>query len=144
MDTRSGSMNSKAALFSRYRILDGNPSEEMQWKPSLKAHIKTFQHPPVQASGDRGLSSDPNERLADDLGVRFVVILKREYSSNSRLKYEHKPWFEKGRHWHAGVEGRISVLKRAHGLVRCFKPWGNRFPLLGWLGNHRWNLAVLG
>jgi hypothetical protein len=101
------------------------------WKPSLKAHIKTFQHPPVQASADRGLSSDPNEKLAHDLGVRYVVIPKRGYRSKARLKHEHKAWFVKGRHWHAGVESRISVLKRAHGLGRClnhgktgFQCWG--------------------
>ena len=58
---------------SHYRILDGNPSDEKQWKPSLKAHIKTFQHPPVQASADRGLSSDPNEKLAHDFGVRYQI-----------------------------------------------------------------------
>jgi IS5 family transposase len=103
----------EGGIVSHYRILDGNPSEEKQWKPSLKAHIKTFQHPPVQASADRGLSSDPNEKLAHDLGVRYVVIPKRGYRSKARLKHEHKAWFVKGRHWHAGVEGRISVLKRA-------------------------------
>jgi IS5 family transposase len=134
----------EGGLVSHYRILDGNPSDEKQWKPSLKAHIKTFQHPPLQASADRGLSSDPNETLAHDLGVRYVVIPKRGYRSKARLKHEHKAWFVKGRHWHAGVEGRISVLKRAHGLGRCLNHGETGFQ--GWVG---WgviagNLAVLG
>lgn len=134
----------EGGLVSHYRILDGNPSDEKQWKPSLKAHIKTFQHPPIQASADRGLSSDPNETLAHDLGVRYVVIPKRGYRSKARLKHEHKAWFVKGRHWHAGVEGRISVLKRAHGLGRCLNHGETGFQ--GWVG---WgviagNLAVLG
>ncbi len=72
-------------IVSHYRILDGNPSDEKQWKPSLKAHIKTFQHPPVQASADRGLSSDPNEKLAQDLGVRYVVIPR------TRLPFQGSP-----------------------------------------------------
>jgi IS5 family transposase len=134
----------EGGIVSHYRILDGNPSEEKQWKPSLKAHIKTFQHTPVHASADRGLSSDPNEKLAHDLGVRHVVIPKRGYRSKARVKHEHKAWFVKGRHWHAGVEGRISVLKRAHGLGRCrnhgelgFQCW------VGW-GVIAGNLAVLG
>ena len=134
----------EGGLVSHYRILDGNPSEEKQWKPSLKVHIKTFQHPPVQASADRGLSSDPNEKLAHDLGVRHVIIPKRGYRSKARVKHEHKAWFVKGRRWHAGVEGRISVLKRAHGLGRCrnhgeagFQCW------VGW-GVIAGNLAVLG
>ena len=134
----------EGGIVSHYRILDGNPSDEQQWKPSLKAHIQTFQHPPIQASADRGLSSDPNETLAHDLGVRYVVIPKRGYRSKACLKHEHKAWFVKGRHWHAGVEGRISVLKRAHGLGRCLNHGETGFQ--GWVG---WgviagNLAVLG
>lgn len=50
----------------------------------------------------------------------------------------------KGRKWHAGVEGRISVLKRAHGLGRCLAHGFSGFQ--GWVG---WgviagNLAVMG
>jgi IS5 family transposase len=134
----------EGGIVSHYHILDGNPSEEKQWKPSLKAHIKTFQHPPVQSSADRGLSSDPNEKLAHDLGVRYVVIPKRGYRSKARVKHEHKAWFVKGRHWHAGVEGRISVLKRAHGLGRCLNHGETGFQCwVGW-GVIAGNLAVLG
>ena len=134
----------EGGLVSHYRILDGNPSDEQQWKPSLKAHMTTFQQPPIQASADRGLSSEPNEKLAHDLGIRHVIIPKRGYRSKARLKHEHKAWFVKGRHWHAGVEGRISVLKRAHGMGRCLAHGLPGFH--GWVG---WgviagNLAVLG
>ena len=134
----------EGGIVSHYRVLDGNPSDEKQWKPSLKAHIKTFQHAPVQASADRGLSSDPNETLAHDLGVRYVVIPKRGYRSKARLKHEHKAWFVKGRHWHAGVEGRISVLKRAHSLGRSLNHGETGFQCwVGW-GVIAGNLAVLG
>jgi transposase, IS5 family len=134
----------EGGLVSHYRILEGNPSDEQQWKPSLKAHLKTFHQPPYQVSGDRGLFSEPNEQLAHDLGVKRVILPKRGYRSKARLKHEHKAWFVKGRHWHAGVEGRISVLKRAHDLGRCLAH--------GLAGFHRWvgwgviagNLAVLG
>jgi IS5 family transposase len=134
----------EGGLVSHYRILDGNPQDEQQWKPSLKAHLKTFRHSPQQASGDRGLFSEENEQLAHKLGVKHVVLPQRGYRSSTRLKHEHKAWFVKGRHWHAGVEGRISVLKRAHDLGRClahglsgFQTW------VGW-GVIAGNLAVLG
>jgi len=134
----------EGGLVSHYRILEGNPSDEQQWQPSLKAHLATFQQPPRQASADRGLSSEPNEQWAQDLGVKHVILPKRGYRSKARLKHEHKAWFVKGRHWHAGVEGRISVLKRAHGLGRCLAHGLTGFQ--GWVG---WgviagNLAVLG
>ena len=92
-------------LVTHYRILDGNPSDEQQWKPCLKAHIKIFHHPPEQASADRGFSSEANEQTARDLGVKHVIIPKRGYRSKKRLKHEHKTWFVKGRHWHAGGGG---------------------------------------
>jgi IS5 family transposase len=134
----------EGGLVSHYRILEGNPSDEQQWKPSLKAHMLTFQQPPRQASADRGLSSEPNEKLAQELGVKHVILPQRGYRSKARLKHEHKAWFVKGRHWHAGVEGRISVLKRAHGLGRCLAHGFSGFQ--SWVG---WaviagNLAVLG
>jgi IS5 family transposase len=134
----------EGGLVSHYRILEGNPSDEQQWKPSLKAHLKTFHHPPQQASGDRGLYSEPNEQLAHDLGVKKVILPQRGHRSKARLKHEHKAWFVKGRHWHAGVEGRISVLKRAHDLGRCLAHGLNGFHCwVGW-GVIAGNLAVLG
>ena len=131
-------------LVSHYRILDGNPSDEEQWKPSLQAHLKTFHQPPQQASGDRGLYSEPNEQLAHDLGVKKVILPQRGHRSNARLKHEHKAWFVKGRHWHAGVEGRISVLKRAHNLDRCLAHGLTGFQCWVAWGVIAGNLAVLG
>lgn len=134
----------EGGLVSHYRILEGNPSDEQQWKPSLKAHLKTFHQPPRQASGDRGLFSEENEQLAQDLSVKSVILPKRGYRSKARLKHEHKAWFVKGRHWHAGVEGRISILKRAHDLGRCLAHGLTGFySWVGW-GVIAGNLAVLG
>jgi len=131
-------------IVSHYRLLEGNPNDELQWEPSLQAHCKTFKAPPELASADRGLSSSANEKFAQDLGVRQVVLPKRGYKSQERRDFEHQDWFVQGRKWHAGVEGRISVLKRAHGLGRCFNH--------GFSGFQRWvgwaviagNLAVMG
>jgi len=134
----------EGGLVSHYRILEGNPPDELQWRSSRKAHQATFDHPPQQASADRGLYSEANEQFAYSLGVQRVILPMRGHRSEARGKLEHRSWFVKGRHWHAGVEGRISVLKRAHGLARClahglpgFECW------VGW-GVIAGNLAVLG
>ena len=134
----------EGGLVSHYRILDGNPSDEQQWKPSLKAHLKTFHQPPHPASGDRALFSPENEQLAHGLGVKHVILPQRGHRSKARLKHEHKAWFVIGRHWHAGIEGRISVLKRAHNFDRCLAHGLNGFHCwVGW-GVIAGNLAVLG
>lgn len=131
-------------IVSHYRILDGNPSDELQWQPSLQAHQKQFEKPPELASADRGLSSASNEKFAQDMGVQQIILPKRGHKSQQRRDFEHQNWFIEGRKWHAGVEGRISVLKRAHGLGRClnhglagFQRW------MGW-GIIAGNLAVMG
>ncbi len=131
-------------IVSHYRILKGNPSDEAQWEPSLQAHQTSFRSPPEQASADRGVSSAPNEKIAKDLGIEHAILPKRGYKSKARREYEQQGWFVEGRKWHAGVEGRISVLKRAHGLGRCLNHGEDGF--------HRWvgwgviagNLAVMG
>jgi len=134
----------EGGIVNHYRILDGNPSDELQWQPSLQAHVSTFNQPPEQASADRGLYSVSNEKAAQNLGVKQVILPKRGYKSQQRRDHENQDWFIEGRKWHAGVEGRISVLKRAHGLGRCldhglpgFQRW------IGW-GVIAGNLAVMG
>ena len=106
-------------VVSNYRILDGNPSDDSQWAPSLQRHHELFGHPPDQASGDRGLYLAGNESLAKTMGVKRVILPKPGYRSEQRKQHEKQPWFRRGRRYHQGVEGRISVLKRRHGLDRC-------------------------
>jgi IS5 family transposase len=131
-------------IVTHYRLLDGNPNDETQWEPSLKAHVESFGQPPEQASADRGLYSAPNEQFAKNLGVQQVVLPKRGYKSKQRREHESQAWFVAGRKWHAGVEGRISVLKRAHGLGRCLNHGISGFQRwIGW-GVIAGNLAVMG
>jgi hypothetical protein len=37
-------------------------------------------------------------------------------------RLQHQRWFRSGQKWRTGSEGRISVLKRRHGLRRCLYP----------------------
>jgi IS5 family transposase len=106
-------------IVSNYRVLDGNPKDDSQWAPSLRRHQELFGRPPDQASGDRGLYSPGNESLAKTMGVQRVILPKPGYRSEQRQQHEKQRWFRRGRRYHQGVEGRISVLKRRHGLDRC-------------------------
>lgn len=131
-------------IISHYRVLEGNPADGEQWVPSLDAHIRHFGHAPQQASADRGLYSPDNEHAAKSRGVEFVILPKPGHRSKQRIQYEHQDWFVAGRKWHAGVEGRISVLKRAHLMALClnhglpgFQRWAGWSIIAG-------NLAVIG
>ncbi len=106
-------------FISQYRILHGNPADEAQWQPSLNHHCRLFGRPPRLASADRGVSTSQNEAYATQQGVKRVVLPQRGAKNDARRRFEQQAWFRQGRRWQAGIEGRISVLKRKHGLDRC-------------------------
>ena len=131
-------------VVSDYRILVGNPPDHDQWTPSLDQHLKQFSRPPDQASGDRALYSPDNEAYAKKVGVKRVILPKPGHKSAQRRAHEKQPWFRRGRRFHAGVEGRISVLKRKHALGRCLDHGPDGFGRwVGW-GIIAGNLSVMG
>jgi IS5 family transposase len=109
----------EGGIISRYAVLDGNPDEKAQVPRSLAHHRQQFGQPPTLLTGDRGLHSTANERDAMTHGVTEVVLPKPGKKSAKRLAYERQEWFRVGRNWRAGIEGRISGLKRRHKLDRC-------------------------
>jgi len=134
----------EGGFISQYRVLEGNPADDAQWQPTVERHIQQFNRPPWQASADRGVHSADNEASAAKLGVKRVILPKPGRKSKARRKLEHQRWFWRGRCFHAGVEGRISVIKRKYGLGRCrnrgragFERW------VGW-GIIANNLTVMG
>jgi IS5 family transposase len=131
-------------IVSGYRILEGNPSDKHQWKPSLDHHVELFDRAPDQASADRGVYSAPNEAYAEKIGVKRVILPKPGHKSEARRQHEKQRWFKRGRRFHAGVEGRISVLKRKHGLDRCLYHGEDGFERWVGLGVIAGNLAVMG
>jgi IS5 family transposase len=109
----------EGGLVTRWKVLEGNPNDTLQWGASLDGHADLFGKPPTQASADRGVYSTTNEQDAVDRSIKRVVLPKSGYKSEKRKQHEKQGWFRRGRHWHNGVEGRISVLKRCFGLARC-------------------------
>ena len=120
-------------IVSRWQVLQGNPDEAEQWQPAIDHHIAQFGHPPWQASADRGLYSAENETYATDLGVKRVVLPHTGRKDDARRQHEQQAWFKRGRRFHAGVEGRISVLKHKHQLGRCLDNGADGFDKwVGW------------
>lgn len=109
----------EGGIVSRYDVLEGNPAEAQQVPRSLDHHLRVFEHPPTLLTGDRGTYSVENERYAEKLKVKQVVLPKPGAKSAARAAHEKQEWFVRGRRWRAGIEGRISGLKRGQGLERC-------------------------
>jgi len=117
-------------LISRYAILPGNPPDADQLRPSLDHHQAAFARPPSMLTADRKVFSPTNEAYAQQQGVKYVVLPKPGAKTEARLAHEHQAWFRSGRDWRAGIESRISLLKRRFGLKRCLYH--------GEKGMHRW------
>jgi IS5 family transposase len=113
-----------------YEVHETRPADVTLWTHALDRHQTIFGRAPDLAAGDRGFSSAANEQNATERGVRRVVLPRRGPKSPARRAYERQRWFRRGQRWRVGCEGRISVLKRRHGLRRC------RYH--GVDGMHRW------
>lgn len=109
----------EGGIISGYRVLAEPGQDYAYFADSLTAHQRRFGKAPYLVAGDRGVSSATNERLATEAGVKRVVLPWDGKGSSARRKHERERWFRRGFRFRAGIEGRISVLRRCYGLNRC-------------------------
>lgn len=102
-----------------YAVHEERPADQTLWVPALDAHEAIFGHAPDLAVADRGFASAANEQTASERGVRRVILPRPGAKTPARRAHERQRWFRRGQRWRVGCEGRISVLKRRHGLHRC-------------------------
>ena len=106
-------------IVSRYRVLEGNPTDDGEAPASLANHQRVFARPPNLFAGDRGVYSAENEVAAHQIGVKQVVLPQPGHKTKERKSHERQSWFRRGMRFRAGIEGRINVLKRRGNLGRC-------------------------
>jgi IS5 family transposase len=106
-------------IVTAYAVHEKRPADVTLWTPALERHAALFGRAPDLATADRGFASAANEAAAIARGVRRVVLPNNGPRSPARRAHERQRWFRRGQRWRVGSEGRISVLKRRHGLRRC-------------------------
>jgi IS5 family transposase len=106
-------------VITAYAVYPARPADRALWVPALQTHQQIFGRAPYLATADRGFSSAANEHTATACGVRRVILPQQGRRSPGRRALERQRWFRRGQRWRVGSEGRISVLKRRHGLERC-------------------------
>jgi transposase, IS5 family len=109
----------EGGIISRYEILAESGPDHAYLKDSLASHRERFGKAPELLTADRGISSPENERLAKEAGVKRVAIPYAGKAPPERRAQERERWFRRGYRFRAGIEGRISVLKRRYGLGCC-------------------------
>jgi IS5 family transposase len=105
-------------IISTYDVLEENPSDTALLKPGVKGHKRLFRKRLKAVAGDRGFYSQSNEDWLKDSGVKRVSIPKRGKISVERRRYQKQSWFKRLQRFRAGIEARISLLKRKFGLKR--------------------------
>jgi IS5 family transposase len=117
-------------IITHYEVFEKRPNDADLLLPAVRKHEEQFGRVPHLVAGDAGFYSAGNEAELQDMGVRQISVPNRSTKSPERRRHQKKRSFRRGQKWRTGAEGRISVLKRRHGLNRC------RYR--GDAGMHRW------
>jgi IS5 family transposase len=101
-----------------FEVYDKKPNDSDLLIPAIETHVRVLGRTPELAAADAGFYSAKNDAAAKELGVKRVSVPNRSTKSAERRQYQKQRWFKKGQKWRTGCEGRISLLKRRHGLTR--------------------------
>src|SRR5438128_461048 len=109
----------EAQIVTHYEVYGERPSDCNLLLPAIAVHEELLGRTPYLVTADAAFFSQHNEDTAHAGGVKRVAIPNRSTKSKERKRLEKKRWFRNAQRWRTGSEGRISLLKRRHGLNRC-------------------------
>jgi transposase, IS5 family len=117
-------------IITDYEVYARRPYDSDLLVAAIEIHQTLLGRTPHLVAADAAFYSGKNEAAAKAKGVKRVCIPNRSTKSIERKREQRKRWFRNGQKWRTGCEGRISVVKRRHGLDRC------RYK--GYVGMNRW------
>jgi IS5 family transposase len=117
-------------IITDYEVYARRPNDSDLLIVAIETHQTLLGRMPRLVAADAAFYSARNEAAAKAKGVKRVCIPNRSTKSLERKREQRKRWFRNGQKWRTGCEGRISVVKRRHGLDRC------RYK--GFTGMNRW------
>jgi len=106
-------------IITDYQVFEARPNDSDLLVSSVQRHQECFGRTPDLVAADAGFYSSANEGRLEERGVRRISVPNRNTRSETRRRLQKSRWFREGQRWRTGCEGRISVLKRRHGLRRC-------------------------
>jgi transposase, IS5 family len=101
-----------------YEAFQDRPNDSDLLVESVQTHEQRLGRTPELVAADAAFYSAANERALKERGVKRVSVPNRSTKSEARRALQKERWFKNGQRWRTGSEGRISVLKRRHGLNR--------------------------
>src|SRR6266567_1586626 len=110
---------SENQIISHFEVFAERPSDRQLLVPSIEVQQRRFGRIPAWVAADAGFHSQQNEKAARAMGVRWFSVPNQKTKSAERKRLYRQRWFRRGQRWRTGCEGRISALKRRHGMRRC-------------------------
>ena len=106
-------------IITHYEVYDERPTDSALLVNAVEIHARQMDSAPRIVAADAGFYSQANEKRLEEMGVKNVSVPNRNTRSEQRRLHQKKRSFRRGQRWRTGCEGRISILKRRHGLNRC-------------------------
>ena len=106
-------------IITDYQVYPQRPHDSDLLIAAIEMHQALLGRAPRLVAADAAFYSHKNDAAAKARGVKRVCIPNRSTKSPERKREQRKRWFRNGQKWRTGCEGRISVVKRRHGLDRC-------------------------
>ena len=106
-------------IVTQYQVFETRPSDRHLLTDAVEEQTRRLGRVPRWVAADAGYYAQSHEKALQERGVKWVAVPNRNTTSAERKKLEKRRWFKKAQAWRTGCEGRISVLKRRHGLHRC-------------------------
>jgi IS5 family transposase len=99
-------------FISHYELLEVQEPDNETTEPSANAHRKTFGTYPDAMAGDKGMNPGGEKRASLEAKVKVLAIPRKlsDWADEALVEWQG---------FRAGIEGTISVLKRAFRLARC-------------------------
>jgi IS5 family transposase len=106
-------------IITHFEVYAERPGDSALLVKAVEIHEQQTGSAPRIVAADAGFYSQANEKRLQEMGVKNVSVPNRNTRSEQRRSHQKKRSFKEGQRWRTGCEGRISVLKRRHGLNRC-------------------------
>src|SRR3974390_442226 len=120
----------ESQIITDYEVYTQRPYDSELLIAAIEAHRALLGRVPHLVAADAAFYSTRNEVVAKAMGVNRICVPNRATKSAERKREQRKRWFRNGQKWRTGCEGRISVVKRRNGLIRCHYK--------GFAGMQRW------
>jgi transposase, IS5 family len=106
-------------IITDYEVFEKRPVDADLLQPAIAIHENLLDRLPQLVAADAGFFSADNQTQAQAKGVEKLAVPNKRTRSRAVWQHQRQRWFKRAQRWRVGCEGRISVLKRKHGLLRC-------------------------